>query len=125
MLYEYQCEKCGQMKEAIRSVKNRRRAPKHCGKSMTLQVTASYSVWGAFQEYRAIGRGRPLIKTRQQHKDYLRQNGYEEVGNDKSMAPPDMHASESEWNQSKERERRQMEREFRQTDAIRREIAGF
>lgn len=125
MLYEYQCEKCGQMKEAIRSVKNRRRAPKHCGKSMTLQVTASYSVWGAFQEYRAIGRGRPLIKTRQQHKDYLRQNGYEEVGNDKSMAPPDMHASEAEWNQSKERERRQMEREFRQTDAIRREIAGF
>lgn len=125
MLYEYQCEKCGQMKEAIRSVKNRRRAPKHCGKSMTLQVTASYSVWGAFQEYRAIGRGRPLIKTRQQHKDYLRQNGYEEVGNDKSMAPPDMHASEAEWNQSKERERRQIEQEFRKTDAIRREIAGF
>jgi hypothetical protein len=53
---------------------------------MTLQVTASYSVWGVFQEYRAIGRGRPLIKTRQQHKDYLRINGYEEVGNDKSMA---------------------------------------
>lgn len=125
MLYEYQCEKCGEMKEAIRSVANRRRAPKHCGKSMKLQVTASYSVWGAFQEYRAIGRGRPLIKTRQQHKDYLRQNNYEEVGNDKSMAAPDMHASEAEWNQSKERERREIERDFRQTDAIRREMTGI
>jgi hypothetical protein len=89
---------------------------------MTLQVTASYSVWGVFQEYRAIGRGRPLIKTRQQHKDYLRINGYEEVGNDKSMAPPDMHATESEWNQQKAGERQEIERDYRQIEAIRRQI---
>lgn len=122
MLYEYQCEKCGLMKEAVRSVKDRRRAPKHCGKSMTLQVTASYSVWGAFQEYRAIGRGRPMIKTRQQHKDYLRINGYEEVGNDQSMAPPDMHATEAEWNQQKSGEQREIERNYREVEAIRRQM---
>lgn len=121
-LYEYECD-CGTKKEAVRTVANRRRAPKHCGKSMTLQVTASYHVWGAFHEYRAIGRGRPLIKTRQQHKDYLRQNGYEEVGNDQSMAPPDLHATESEWNQSKEGERREIERNFREIASIRRQLA--
>lgn len=125
MLYEYQCQKCGGMKEAIRSVANRKRAPKHCGKSMTLQVTASYSVWGAFQEYQAIGRGRPMIKTRQQHKDYLRINGYEEVGNDKSMAPPNLHATEAEWNQSKEPERRELERNFREIESIKREFRGM
>lgn len=122
MLYEYQCEKCGEKKEAVRSVKNRRRAPKHCGKSMTLQVTASYHVWGVFEPYRAIGRGRPMINTRQQHKNYLRQNGYEEVGNDQSMAAPDMHATEAEWNQSKNSERREIERNFREVEAIRREM---
>jgi hypothetical protein len=122
-LYEYECG-CGERKEAVRTVANRRRAPKHCGKPMTLQVTASYSVWGVFQEYRAIGRGRPLIKTRQQHKDYLRINGYEEVGNDQSMAAPDMHATDAEWNQSKEGERREIERNFREVEAIRRQFLG-
>lgn len=90
---------------------------------MVLQVTASYSVWGAFEPYRAIGRGRPMIKTRQQHRDYLRHNGYEEVGNDRSMAPPDMAATESEWTQSKEPERRDVERSFREMESIRRELA--
>jgi hypothetical protein len=123
-LYEYECQ-CGERKEAVRTVANRKRAPRHCGKSMTLQVTASYSVWGVFQEYRAIGRGRPLIKTRQEHKDYLRQNGYEEVGNDKSMAPPNMNATEAEWHQSKEPERRELERNFREVEAIKRELRGF
>lgn len=64
---------------------------------MPIQITGSHSVWGAFQEYRAVGRGKPLIKTRQQHKDYLRENNYEEVGNDKSMAPPELNMKPDEW----------------------------
>jgi hypothetical protein len=95
-LYEYQC-KCGHACEEWRTVATRRtQAPKHCGKRMPIQVTGNYSVWGAFQEYQAIGRGKPIIKTRQQHRDYLRQNNYEEVGNDSSMAPPELHMSEAE-----------------------------
>lgn len=43
-----------------------------------------------FESYRAVGRGRPMIRTKQEHRDYLRQNNYEEVGNDSSMAPPKM-----------------------------------
>lgn len=123
-LYEYACE-CGARIEAFRKVASRHEAPKHCGKAVKLQITASYSVWGAFEPYRAIGRGRPYIKTRQQHKDYLRQNGYEEVGNDRSMAPPDLEATEKEWNESKRAERHEVERSFREVEAIRREIADI
>lgn len=74
---------------------------------MPIQITGKYSVWGAFQEYRAIGRGRPIIKTRQQHKDYLRINNYEEVGNDPSMAPPELHMSEAEIAYRTEQKRRE------------------
>jgi hypothetical protein len=30
---------------------------------------------------------RPVIRNRREHEAFLRRNGYEEVGNDKSMAP--------------------------------------
>lgn len=63
---------------------------------MSLEITGSHIVWGVFQEYRAVGRGKPLIKTRQAHRDYLRQNNYEEVGNDSSCAPPELNMSQAE-----------------------------
>jgi hypothetical protein len=106
-LYEYRCP-CGHQTEEWRTVKSRKtQAPKHCGKRMPIQITGKYSVWGAFQEYRAVGRGKPLIKTRQAHKDYLRINGYEEIGNDKSMAPPELHMSEAEIAYRTEQKRRE------------------
>lgn len=106
-LYSYAC-KCGHSADEWRTIATRKtQAPKHCGKRMPIQVTGNYSVWGAFQEYRAVGRGKPLIKTRQQHKDYLRQNNYEEVGNDSSMAPPELHMSEAEISYRTEQKRRE------------------
>lgn len=106
-LYAYRCS-CGHACEEWRSVSTRRtQAPKHCGKRMPIEITGNYSVWGAFQEYRAVGRGRPLIKTRQQHKDYLRINGYEEVGDDKSMAPPELGMSQQEIDHRTECKRRE------------------
>lgn len=89
---------------------------------MSLQVTASYHVWGVFRPYKAVAGDRRMINTRQEHKDFLRQFGYEEVGNDKSMAPPDMHATEAEWRQQKEPERREIERDFRELESIRRDL---
>lgn len=95
-LYDYRCA-CGHKEEVFRMMKDyKKRPPKHCGKPMEREITANYYVWGGFKEYRAVGRGRPLIKTRQEHKDYLRINGYEEVGNDSSMAPPELHMSDAE-----------------------------
>lgn len=42
-----------------------------------------------FTPYRAVGKERgKLIKTRAQHRDYLKKHDYEEVGNDASMLPP-------------------------------------
>jgi hypothetical protein len=94
-IYAFACA-CGEKKEVFRQMKDYKRAPKHCGKPMQREITGTHYVWNVFPEYRAIGRGRPVIKTRQEHKDYLRQNNYEEVGNDSSMAPPELHMSDAE-----------------------------
>lgn len=106
-LYVYSC-KCGHHREEWQTVKDRRtKAPKHCGKKMVIDITGSHYVWNVFKEYRAVGRGKPLIKTRQQHKDYLRINGYEEIGDDKSMAPPELHMSQEEIDHRTEAKRRE------------------
>lgn len=111
-LYQYACS-CGHSAEEWKPVKDRNsKAPKHCGKRMPIEITGKYSVWGAFQEYRAIGRGRPLIKTRQEHKDYLRHNGYEEIGNDSSMAPPELNMSEAEIAWRTEQKRKEEHESF-------------
>lgn len=74
---------------------------------MEREITGSHYVWGSFTPYRAVGRGRPWIKTRQEHKDYLRQNGYEEVGNDSSCAPPEIGMSQEEITHRTEQKRRE------------------
>lgn len=105
-IYAHACA-CGHTVEEYRPIKDYKKRPKHCGKSMPQVIQGSHYVWGAFQEYRAIGRGRPLIKTRQQHKDYLRINGYEEVGNDPSMAPPELGMSQAEIDYRTEQKRKE------------------
>lgn len=92
MIYTYRCSECGEASEAYRKVKDRRRAPRHqCAKGgrMKLEITGSHHIMPVFSAYRTVGaeRGR-IIHSRQEHQDYLRQHGYEEVGNDSSMAPP-------------------------------------
>lgn len=94
-LYSWTCG-CGHTQDVYAKLKDYKRAPKHCGKPMEREITGSHYVWGSFTPYRAVGRGRPWIKTRQEHKDYLRQNGYEEVGNDSSIAPPELGMCEGE-----------------------------
>lgn len=121
-LYAYVCD-CGHRAEEYRTVKSRKRGPKHCGKTMKIEITGTHQLIGVFQPYRAIGRGRPWISTRKEHRDYLRQNGYEEVGNDSSMAPPDMGATEAEWNQQQEPIRREIRQSFEDLAAFERELA--
>ena len=87
--YDYKCVgKCGKTQEAVRSVEDRNNGPKCCGKKTEKQIS-SYHVAPMFTAYRAVGaeRGR-LIRSRGEHRDYLKQHGYQEVGNDPSYAPP-------------------------------------
>jgi hypothetical protein len=89
MLYEYLCSTCGKTIEAVRTVANRNRAPRHCGKATKRQFTPSVHIVPNFQPYRVVGEERGLvINSRQEHRDYLRRHGYAEVGNDPSFAPP-------------------------------------
>lgn len=105
-IYVHEC-KCGHKVEEFRHMKDYKRKPKHCGKPMPQVITGDHYVWNSFSEYRAVGRGRPIIKTRQQHKDYLRENNYEEVGNDSSMAPPELNMSAAEIAHRTEQKRRE------------------
>lgn len=90
---------------------------------MSIEITGRHSVWGAFQEYRAVGKGRPVIKTRQQHRDYLREHGYEEVGNDASVAPPELRMTEQEVQTDRDDKMREIERSFGETARFERELA--
>lgn len=115
--YVYECAKCGALAEELRTVAERKRSPKHkCGR-MKLVITGKYSVFALFTPYRAIGRGRPWIKTRAEHLAYLKRNGYEEVGNDRSMQP-EMEATDQEWQQHQQQRKAQMERELAESTNI-------
>jgi hypothetical protein len=87
-VYVYECF-CGKRKEEFRKIDERHIAPK-CHGPMELRIMPT-SV-AVFTPYQAIGAEkeggkRPWIKNAAEHREYLRRNGYEEVGNDKSMAP--------------------------------------
>lgn len=41
-----------------------------------------------FTPYKAVAGDRRYVNTRQEHRDFLRQHNFIEVGNDPSMAPP-------------------------------------
>lgn len=105
MIYEYHCSDCGKTQEAVRTVANRNRAPRCCGKSTTRVFSTSVHIVPLFQPYKAMGheRGR-VIRSRQEHRDYLRQHGYEEVGNDPAYAPPPDNPDEDARKAREERE---------------------
>lgn len=88
--YVYRCDSCGTTCEAYRTVAERGNAPLCCGGvPMRQKITASYHISPTFQPYRAVGEeyGRP-IRSKREHREYLRKHGYVEIGNDPSMAPP-------------------------------------
>lgn len=122
-LYSYACD-CGAKTEAYRTVKSRKRGPKHCEKPMQLEITGTHYIQGSFTPYQAIGRGRPVIKTRAEHQAYLRRNGYEEVGNDPSFAPPEPALSDSVWQAEQARKSDEMKRSVAEHAAIVEKVAG-
>lgn len=90
--YVYMCG-CGKRTEAVRTIAERNDCPTCvCGGATERRITAPLAV-RAFTPYQAVAEDkdsgrRPLINSRAEHEAFLRRNGYEEVGNDKSCAPP-------------------------------------
>jgi putative FmdB family regulatory protein len=65
-----------------------------------------------FQPYRAVGGDRRMITSEHGHRDFLKEYGYTEVGNDKSMAPP----SEEEWLDHQREQIRQLREDLPQIE---------
>ena len=88
-LYSFRCA-CGATRDEYRTVETRNDAPLCHGPMERVITPPMVSV---FNSYRAIageqdGGERPYIRNKAEHAAFLRRNGYEEVGTDKSMAPP-------------------------------------
>jgi hypothetical protein len=84
--YAARCVKCKREIEFWAKIAERNDTPEHCGVKAERIINAPM-VAPIFDAYRAIAGDRRYIRTRQEHKDFLREFGYEEVGNDTSYYP--------------------------------------
>lgn len=108
-IYTYRCPSCKATGTAYRTIAERNRCPNctQCG-TLTEKILTPPMV-SVFQPYRSVAADKetgelPFIRSKAEHEAFLRRNGYEEVGNDKSMAP----LSPDEW---KERRARKLKEE--------------
>ena len=90
--YVYACPGCEKRIETHRRIAERDDCPvcTGCGGPTERRITAT--MVSVFNPYRAVAIDkesgeRPVIRSRAEHEAFLRRNGYEEVGNDTSMAP--------------------------------------
>jgi len=84
--YACQCRVCGKEIEYWETIARRNRVPLHCNKK-TKRILNAPMVAPMFQEYRAVGiPGAPWVKSKDQHKNLLRQHNKVEIGNDTSMS---------------------------------------
>jgi putative FmdB family regulatory protein len=91
--YTYRCLECEKRQDAYRTVAERNDCPKcdRCygvtEKILTPTMVAVFHPYTPVAADKDDGKRR-VIRTKKEHEAFLRRNGYEEVGNDKSMAPP-------------------------------------
>lgn len=97
--YSFECAACKREFDVWLIIAERNSPQQHCGVEAK-RIMSAAMVAPLFESYRAMGRGQPWIRTKTEHKDYLRQNNYEEVGNDPSMAPPKVSDEEFRHQQS-------------------------
>lgn len=89
--YRYICPYCRMAQDAYRKINERDNCPVcDCGATTERRITAA--MVSVFQPYTTVAydkeAGKPLhIKSQGEHRAFLQRNGYEEVGNDQSMAP--------------------------------------
>jgi len=96
--YVYRCPFCLEEQEAFKTIAERNDAPECHNRKMERVIKPT--MVSVFNPYRAVAVDketgkRPLIRSKSEHEAFLRRNGYEEVGNDKSMAPPTKEQAEA------------------------------
>jgi len=94
-LYDIQCGHCGHTEEIFRSLDEYDALPDHCGSRMVRMISAP-RVMSDIEPYQAvasdIATGKPPhISSRSQHREFLKRNGYVELGNEmpKSRKAPE------------------------------------
>ena len=104
-IFTYRCTACGSRQDAFRTVEKRNDCPR-CEKCYgNTEKILTPTMVSVFQPYMPVAGNREdgskhMIRTKAEHEAFLRRNGYEEVGNDKSMAPPSPEAlaeKKSKW----------------------------
>lgn len=120
MIYIYRCSRCRALIEAVRPVAERHNSPLHCEIQTVLEIQPSL-IYDSFEPYKAIGGDRRYIKNKREHRDFLKEFGYEEVGNDPAYAPPSLSEDEQAYNDALAKA--EIERSFAETDQLSRDLA--
>lgn len=85
-LYTYKCRICGKTQDLFRPVSEYANYPVCCAQP-TYQVISPPHIMPDLPPYQAVAADKetgkaPLIGGRRQHKEFLKRNGYEELGSD-------------------------------------------
>ena len=104
--YSYRC-KCGYEQDEFKKMVDHAKGPIHCGEVMS-QVLSPFSV-RVFTPYNTAAVDKESSKcmkiiNQNEHNAFLRRNELEEVGDDKSMAPPPV----EEIKEKQNRERKEL-----------------
>jgi putative FmdB family regulatory protein len=88
-LYDLACRACGQVTETVIPLADfhKELRPCECGGSRYRKI-AALQVMGDIEPYQAVAVDRatgnaPMITSRAHHREFMKRNGYEELGNDK------------------------------------------
>jgi hypothetical protein len=83
-IYEYRCtaEDCLKQTDSYNTMENRHLSPLcSCGAKTMKVISAPSMVMADIQPYKAVAGDQRWITSRAQHREFLKSNGLEEVGN--------------------------------------------
>ena len=91
-MYSVRCDVCGEVQDIYRSLAEWEDLPDCCGKRVTRQISAPMII-SDIQPYQAIAADvktgtAPVIRSRSEHREFLKRNGYVEVGNEMPKPKP-------------------------------------
>lgn len=102
--YTLECVTCHEKQLVYVPLSRHGTWPEHCGRKMR-QVFGKFNIIKDLEPYQAVAHDTrtghvPVIKNRADHREYLRANNYEEVGNEKpksqGAASRNLHGSRTE-----------------------------
>jgi hypothetical protein len=83
-VYEYRCveKSCEKMQDAYNTIENRENGPLcSCGAATVKVISAPSMVMNDIAPYKAVAGDQRWITSRAKHREFLKSNGLEEVGN--------------------------------------------